>query len=132
MRGLAEVDPRSVVEATGGWVTGVLFEAWRSRDHVGGSGGEADPQELSSRVKKLVDKRALRRARIIGAAIRTAHMLSIGMPGIIDETRLTYEGDKLVLAIPDSYAALDGERLRRRFEALCSLLEVRPELRFGG
>jgi len=43
LRGLPGVDPRSVVEATGGWVTGVLFEAWRSRDHVGGSGGEADP-----------------------------------------------------------------------------------------
>jgi DNA-binding SARP family transcriptional activator len=43
LQGHAEVDPRSVVEATGGWVTGVLFEAWRSHDHVGGSGGEADP-----------------------------------------------------------------------------------------
>jgi DNA-binding SARP family transcriptional activator len=43
LHGLRAADPRSVVEATGGWVTGVLFEAWRSRDHVGGSGGEADP-----------------------------------------------------------------------------------------
>jgi DNA-binding SARP family transcriptional activator len=43
LHGLRAADPRSVVEATGGWVTGVLFEAWRSREHVGGSGGEADP-----------------------------------------------------------------------------------------
>jgi DNA-binding SARP family transcriptional activator len=43
LRGLEAADPRSVVEATGGWVTGVLFEAWRSREHVGGTGGEADP-----------------------------------------------------------------------------------------
>ena len=43
LHGLDAADPRSVVEATGGWVTGVLFEVWRSREHVGGSGGEADP-----------------------------------------------------------------------------------------
>lgn len=37
------VDPVKAVEATGGWVTGVLFEAWRSNGHVRGVGGEADP-----------------------------------------------------------------------------------------
>jgi DNA-binding SARP family transcriptional activator len=43
LHGHDAVDAGSVVEATGGWVTGVLFESWRSHDHVGGSGGEADP-----------------------------------------------------------------------------------------
>jgi DNA-binding SARP family transcriptional activator len=42
LRGITETDAQSVVRATGGWVTGVLFEAWRSREHVGGAGGEAD------------------------------------------------------------------------------------------
>jgi DNA-binding SARP family transcriptional activator len=41
--GDAEIDPADAVEATGGWVTGVLFEAWRSAGHVAGVGGEADP-----------------------------------------------------------------------------------------
>ena len=41
--GKGEADAASVVEATGGWVTGVLFEAWRSAEHVPGMGGEADP-----------------------------------------------------------------------------------------
>jgi DNA-binding SARP family transcriptional activator len=41
--GETEVDAASAVEATGGWVTGVLFEAWRSAGHVAGLGGEADP-----------------------------------------------------------------------------------------
>lgn len=93
-------------------------------------GGEGDQGEFSSRVKKLIDKRALRRARILGAAIRTAHMLSIGMAGIIDETKLSYERGKLVLSVPQSYRDLDGERLRRRFDTLCDLLEVDPEIRF--
>jgi DNA-binding SARP family transcriptional activator len=41
--GKSEVDPVAAVEATGGWVTGVLFEAWRSSDHTAVVGGEADP-----------------------------------------------------------------------------------------
>jgi DNA-binding SARP family transcriptional activator len=37
------VDASDAVVATGGWVTGVLFEAWRSAGHVTGMGGESDP-----------------------------------------------------------------------------------------
>jgi DNA-binding SARP family transcriptional activator len=40
--GRADIDPTLAVEATGGWVAGVLFEAWRSSEHVTGMGGEAD------------------------------------------------------------------------------------------
>jgi DNA-binding SARP family transcriptional activator len=40
--GKTAVDAREAVEATGGWVAGVLFEAWRSDEHVHGAGGEAD------------------------------------------------------------------------------------------
>jgi LuxR family maltose regulon positive regulatory protein len=40
--GRPDVDPGHAVEVTGGWVAGVLFEAWRSNQHVTGMGGEAD------------------------------------------------------------------------------------------
>ena len=40
--GREDIDPSEAVEATGGWVAGVLFEAWRSTEHVAGAGGEAD------------------------------------------------------------------------------------------
>jgi DNA-binding SARP family transcriptional activator len=43
LHGGAAVDPAAAVAATGGWVTGVLFEAWRAAPHVAGSGGDADP-----------------------------------------------------------------------------------------
>jgi exopolyphosphatase/guanosine-5'-triphosphate,3'-diphosphate pyrophosphatase len=88
--------------------------------------------QLSERLRSLITKRAQRRARIVGAAVRAAHMLSIGMAGIIDQTPLTYEDDKLVLSIPRHYAALDGERLRRRFGALCDLVGKKPEIRITG
>ena len=40
--GRPDIDPSHAVEVTGGWVAGVLFEAWRSTHHVAGMGGEAD------------------------------------------------------------------------------------------
>jgi DNA-binding SARP family transcriptional activator len=43
LRGVRALDAEGAVAATGGWVTGVLFEAWRSDQHVYGAGGEADP-----------------------------------------------------------------------------------------
>jgi exopolyphosphatase/guanosine-5'-triphosphate,3'-diphosphate pyrophosphatase len=96
--------------------------------HVGtGEGDTGD--DLSKRLKDLVPRRYYRRARILGAAIRAAHMISIGMPGTIDETPLSYEGRKLVLSLPKAHHNLDGERLRRRFAALADLLECTPEVR---
>ena len=92
---------------------------------------EQSTDALAEQLRNLVGRRAQRRARIIGSAIRAAHMLSIGRPGVIDETTLKYENGKLVLIIPKAYAGLDGERLRRRFEALCGLIGVRPELRIS-
>ena len=97
--------------------------------HVGPD--EEQVEELSSRLRELVDKRTLKRARIIGAAIRTAHMVSIGKPGIVVDTKLAYEGDKLVMTIPAAFAALDGERLRRRFNTLGDLLDRKTEVRVG-
>ena len=95
--------------------------------HEGSS--QIQEEALSERLKALVSRRVQKRARIVAAAIRTAHMLSIGVAGVIDETPLSYEGNKLVLSIPKAYAGLDGERLHRRFEALAELLDCQPELR---
>ena len=100
--------------------------------HIGPGGGDDDGRdELSQRLKAVVPKRTLRRARILGAAIRAAHMLSIGRPGIIVDAPLTYEDTTLTLTIPRQHQALDGERLRRRFEMLAHLLERKPEIRIG-
>lgn len=91
--------------------------------------GQSRGEALSERLKTIVSKKVQKRARIVGAAVRTAHMLSVGTAGVIDETPLSYEDNKLVLTIPKTYAGLDGERLRRRFGALAELLERQPEIR---
>ncbi|MCK5713301.1 MAG: exopolyphosphatase, partial [Hyphomicrobiaceae bacterium] len=97
--------------------------------HVGA--GEGRGKDLSDQLKSVLSKRLQKRARIVGAAVRTAHMLSIGISGVIDETPLSYEDDKLVLTIPRSYAGMDGERLRRRLDALALLLGRQAEVRIG-
>jgi len=99
--------------------------------HVGTGRVSGAEDELPTALKSLVSRRTLKRARILGAAIRSAHMLSIGRPGIIDETPLTYEGGKLVLTLPPTHRDLDGERLRRRFEVLAQLVDQRPEIRYS-
>lgn len=100
--------------------------------HIGTSGDAEGKDELSGRLKEIASKRTVKRARIVGAAIRAAHMISIGRPGIIEESPVTYEGKRLVLTVPQSHEALDGERLRRRFEALAQLLECEPAIRIAG
>ncbi|MEZ5923571.1 MAG: Ppx/GppA phosphatase family protein [Hyphomicrobiaceae bacterium] len=93
------------------------------------TGGERN--EFSERLVKLVPKPEIKRARIIGAAIRAAHMLSVGAPGIIDRAPPTYEGKKLVLRLPPSLAPLNGERLQKRFATLADLLGRTAEIRTG-
>ncbi|MBV9919021.1 MAG: hypothetical protein JO153_21155 [Solirubrobacterales bacterium] len=41
--GMSDVAVEHVVEVTRGWVTGVLFEAWKAEDHAAGRSGGADP-----------------------------------------------------------------------------------------
>jgi len=98
--------------------------------HSGQSSGSSD--QLSGRLKAAASKRALRRAWVLGAAIRVAHMMSAGMPGIVCDMPLSYSGASLVLSIPRAHAALDGERLRRRFAALAELVGLKSEVRILG
>ncbi len=99
--------------------------------HVGTGRVSGAEDELPAALRALVSRRTLKRARVLGAAIRSAHMLSIGRPGIIDETPLSYEPGKLVLKLPATHRDLDGERLRRRFEVLAELVGHKPEIRYA-
>ena len=124
-------------------LAGVAHGALAGLDHPGrvflamacyyrhaGTGNKTDEvADLSAKFARLLPPRQLERAKLIGAAVRAAHMLSIGRPGIIDEVPLSYERDRLVVRLPKSYAALDGERLRRRFMTLASLLGKTIELK---
>lgn len=88
--------------------------------------------ESSPRIHRLIDENTLSRARIIGAAVRAAHLISAGMPGIIDKTPLSCGGGRLVLSLPKEFAVLEGERVDSRLGILARELGLKPEIRIGG
>lgn len=69
LSGRPDVDPAEAIVETGGWVTGVLFEAWRSADHVIGVGGEADPLHGYLATQILAQLPAADREFLISAAL---------------------------------------------------------------
>jgi len=85
--------------------------------------------ELSQSLIELVDKDMLKRARILGAAFRAAHMVSASMPGVLTNTPIGYEGNRLVWTLPEPYSNLEGERVDRRFKVLADLLDRDAEIR---
>ena len=58
-------------------------------------------------------------------------MVSAAMPGVLTNTPIAYEGNRLVWTLPDPYSSLEGERVERRFKALAGLLDREPEIRVG-
>ncbi|MGD9868110.1 MAG: Ppx/GppA family phosphatase [Hyphomicrobiales bacterium] len=89
-------------------------------------------EELSPRISELADETLFKRARIVGTAVRAAHMLAAGMPGVIDKVQPFYEGGRLVLPLMGKYADLYGERLDRRFASLARELGMGYEIRRAG
>jgi exopolyphosphatase/guanosine-5'-triphosphate,3'-diphosphate pyrophosphatase len=73
----------------------------------------------------------LKRARILGAAFRAAHMVSASMPGVLTNTPIGYERNRLVWTLPEPYSNLEGERVDRRFKVLADLLDRDAEIRVG-
>jgi len=95
--------------------------------HAGvGAHGLAD---MWGGLRTSVGRKSDDRARIIAAAVRCAHTFSAGMPGVIDDIGLKLNDKTIVLSIPSKHAALDGERTRRRFSSLASLLAREPVVR---
>ena len=90
-----------------------------------GPGSNPEEESLSS----LLSKDELERARLIGAAIRTAHIISAGVTGIIPKTPVVFEEGRLMIELPHPFDALDGERLDRRFRGLGKILDMETEIR---
>src|ERR1700722_8373879 len=87
--------------------------------------------ELSPRLRELVSTRMLDRARVLGAALRLAYVVSAAMPGVLTKTSLAVERHRLALHLPGSYAALAGERILNRLRALARLIGREPVLLMG-
>ena len=63
-------------------------------------------EELSPRLRELASTRMLDRARVLGAALRVAYLVSASQPGVLPRTPLKVERHRLVLRLEGECAAL--------------------------
>ncbi|MBI3705773.1 MAG: exopolyphosphatase, partial [Rhizobiales bacterium] len=82
--------------------------------------------ELSPRLRELATPRMLDRARVLGAAMRVAYILTTGEGGVLPKTALQVKRGKLVLRLPGIYGRLKSERLARRLSQLARLVGREP------
>ena len=87
--------------------------------------------ELSPHVRELANARMLDRARVLGASLRVAYLISAGMPGVLPGTPMVVEQGRLRLKLKGEYAALDGERVFNRLRALARLIGREPVIAAG-
>jgi exopolyphosphatase/guanosine-5'-triphosphate,3'-diphosphate pyrophosphatase len=86
---------------------------------------------LSPRLRELASTRMLDRARVLGAALRLAYVVSAAMPGVLPQTRLAVERHRLALHLPGRFAALAGERVLTRLRSLARLIGREPVMLMG-
>jgi exopolyphosphatase/guanosine-5'-triphosphate,3'-diphosphate pyrophosphatase len=83
-------------------------------------------EELSPRLRELATTRALDRARVLGAAMRVAYILTAGQSGVLLKTPMQVKRGKLVLRLPGRYVRLAHERLASRLRQLARLVGRDP------
>ncbi len=88
-------------------------------------------QEVSPQLRGLVTARLLDRARVLGAAMRVAYLISAAMSGVLPRTSLRCVTTKLVLTLPQPLADLATERLMSRLKQLAKLIGREAELKIA-
>jgi exopolyphosphatase / guanosine-5'-triphosphate,3'-diphosphate pyrophosphatase len=87
--------------------------------------------ELSPRLRELASTRMIDRARVLGAALRLAYVVSAAMPGVLPRTPLAVERHRLTLRLPGPSAALAGERVSNRLRSLARIIGREPVMLLG-
>jgi exopolyphosphatase/guanosine-5'-triphosphate,3'-diphosphate pyrophosphatase len=85
--------------------------------HVGLSDDEVSPH-----VRELATTRMIYRARILGAVMRVAYLVSAAMPGVLPHAPMKVERGRLKLKLKGRSVALEGERLFARLRQLARLI----------
>src|SRR5262249_4006864 len=82
--------------------------------------------ELSPRMRELATARTLDRARVLGASMRVAYLVSAAMPGVLPRAPMEVEHGRLVLRLRGPLAPLAHERLFNRVRQLARLVGREP------
>jgi exopolyphosphatase/guanosine-5'-triphosphate,3'-diphosphate pyrophosphatase len=86
-------------------------------------------EEVGPHLRALVPPRMLDRARILGAAMRVAYIISAAMPGVLPRAPMICEKGKVVLELPPDLAPLNSDRLQNRMKQFARLIGGDPEIR---
>jgi exopolyphosphatase/guanosine-5'-triphosphate,3'-diphosphate pyrophosphatase len=79
-------------------------------------------ESMAPELRRLVSARLLDRARILGAAMRVAYIISAGMPGVLPQTPVLCARGVVALTLPPELADLASERLQNRLQRLARLI----------
>jgi exopolyphosphatase/guanosine-5'-triphosphate,3'-diphosphate pyrophosphatase len=83
-------------------------------------------EELSPRLRELASTRVLDRARVLGAALRVAYLVSASAIGVLPKTPMVVEHGRLVLRFDPAVKALAGDRVFARLRQLARLIGREP------
>ena len=89
----------------------------------------AGDQEVGPHLRSLVSARLLDRARILGAAMRVAYIISAAMPGVLPRAPMICQKGKVLLTLAPDLAPLNSERLQTRMKQFARLIGGDPEIR---
>jgi exopolyphosphatase/guanosine-5'-triphosphate,3'-diphosphate pyrophosphatase len=85
-------------------------------------------EELSPRLRELASTRVLDRARVLGAALRVAYLVSASTTGVLPKTPMVVERGRLVLRFENGLKTLAGERVFVRLRQLARLIGREPAM----
>jgi exopolyphosphatase/guanosine-5'-triphosphate,3'-diphosphate pyrophosphatase len=83
-------------------------------------------EELSPRIRELASTRVLDRARVLGAALRVAYLVSASTTGVLPKTPMVVERGRLILRFRNGLKDLAGERVFVRLRQLARLIGRDP------
>jgi exopolyphosphatase/guanosine-5'-triphosphate,3'-diphosphate pyrophosphatase len=87
--------------------------------------------ELSPRLRELATTRMIDRARVLGASLRVAFLVSAAMPGVLPRAPMMVDHGRLVLELKGKLAPLAGERVFNRLRQLARLIGREPVMVTG-
>ena len=87
--------------------------------------------ELSPLLRELASPHMLDRARVLGAAMRVAYLVSAAMPGVLPQTPMVVKRGKLVLSLEGGFRELASDRLFNRLRQLARLIGRVPAISNG-
>src|SRR5262249_2226078 len=91
--------------------------------HVG-----LNEEDVSPHVRELATTRMIDRARVLGAVMRVAYLVSAAMPGVLPHAPMRVERGKLKLRLKGRFGAIEGARVFARLRQLARLIGREPVL----